>query len=70
MLGAHAVGAAPCRVLPPPGRGPQAAVPILGARRESRGCVDCYHQLMLVRRMLERLGPRIGIGPCSNEVER
>ena len=34
-----------------------------------RVCVECYHELVLARGTLKEIGPRMGIGPCSNEVE-
>src|SRR5262249_28907393 len=40
------------------------------ARRPNLGrvCPECYLELTLVRGMFKRLGPHIGIEPCSNEV--
>ena len=31
-------------------------------------CADCYARLVVVRLMLEKIGPLVGIGTCSNEV--
>jgi hypothetical protein len=33
-------------------------------------CSDCYAMLTAARAMLEKIGPLVGIGACSGEVNR
>src|SRR5262249_59988444 len=53
----------------PPCRCCEVALGILGDPNLGRVCVDCYHELTKVRWILKEIGPLIGIGPCSNEMD-
>ena len=43
---------------------------ILGDPHLGPVCSDCYARLTAARAMLEKIGPLVGIGPCSSEVSR
>jgi hypothetical protein len=58
-----------------PKRGPlcrccESAASKLGDPNARLVCADCYAGLTLARATLEKIGPIIGVGACSNEVDR
>ena len=51
---------------PNPGPAPAIAAAVANPNL-GRVCVECYGELTGVRRLLEKIGPRIGSGHCVNE---